>query len=110
MKLLFDENLSPNLVRALLDIYPGSVHVRDVGLQSANDNAVWDYAADHGLTIVSKDEDFHQRSLLAGPPPKVVWIRRGNCSTSDIEAVLRVHHADLLDFERDEQGAFLALG
>jgi predicted nuclease of predicted toxin-antitoxin system len=33
---------------------------------------------------VSKDTDFHQRSFLFGGPPKVVWIRLGNCSTEDI--------------------------
>ncbi len=44
MKLLFDQNLSPGLVAALDDVYPGSIHVRDVGLQSADDDAVWSYA------------------------------------------------------------------
>lgn len=109
MKLLFDQNLSPRLVKALVDLYPGSIHVRDVGLHNASDETVWEYAARHGLTIVSKDADFHQRSFLFGPPPKVVWVRRGNCSTSDIEAILRAHHTDLQWFEQDEKGAFLAL-
>ncbi|MGH8574341.1 MAG: DUF5615 family PIN-like protein [Gammaproteobacteria bacterium] len=31
MRLLFDENLSFRLVRELADVYPDSVHVRDVG-------------------------------------------------------------------------------
>jgi predicted nuclease of predicted toxin-antitoxin system len=37
MKLLFDQNLSPRLPRLLDDIYPDSVHVRDVGLRDADD-------------------------------------------------------------------------
>ena len=45
MKLLFDQNLSPSLVSALRDLCPGSVHVRDVGLQDASDETVWKYAA-----------------------------------------------------------------
>lgn len=109
MKLLFDQNLSPRLVKSLADLYPGSVHVRDVGLHNALDEAVWEYAARHGLSIVSKDADFHQRSFLFGPPPKVIWVRRGNCSTFDIEAILRAHHIDLQWFEQDVMGAFLAL-
>lgn len=109
MRLLFDQNLSPRLVQELADCYPGSLHVRDIGLQSSTDEAVWEYAAGHGLTIVSKDADFHQRSLLFGPPPKVVWIRRGNCSTNDIQALLRARRADLMAFERDTVKAFLAL-
>ena len=72
MKLLFDHNLSPELVRSLADIQPDSLRVRDVGLQTADDETVWDYAALHGLVIVSKDADFHQRSFLHGYPPKII--------------------------------------
>jgi predicted nuclease of predicted toxin-antitoxin system len=73
VRLLFDENLSHHLVELLANCYRESTHVRDVGLGRADDEAVWNYAAARGLTIVSKDSDFHQRSLLYGPPPKVVW-------------------------------------
>ena len=60
MKLLFDHNLSYRLIDLLTDCYPGSVHVRQVNLQTALDGAVWDYALKHGLTIVSKNADFHR--------------------------------------------------
>ena len=46
MKLLFDENLSPQLVRLLGDLFPGSVHVRDVRLKAADDPVVWKYEQD----------------------------------------------------------------
>ena len=110
MKLLLDHNLSHRLVSALQALYPDSMHVRDVGLHMATDDEVWSYARAHGLTIVSKDVDFHQRSLLLGAPPKLVWIRSGNCSTDEIIAVLRTHHSELLAFEADREAAFLALG
>jgi hypothetical protein len=45
---------------------------------------VWHYAAEEGFTILSKDADFHERSFLLGHPPKVIWIRRGNCSTDEV--------------------------
>ncbi len=109
MKFLFDENVSPRLVAALSDEFPGSVHVRDIGLARASDAVIWAYARDHGLTILSKDSDFHQVSFLRGPPPKVIWIRRGNCSTADIEALVRFNRADILAFGADEEAAFLAL-
>ena len=109
MRLLFDENLSHHLVELLADCYRESTHVRDVGLGRADDEAVWNYAAARGLTIVSKDSDFHQRSLLYGPPPKVVWIHVGNCPSSDIERVLRRHLADVEMLERDSAAAFLIL-
>jgi predicted nuclease of predicted toxin-antitoxin system len=110
VKLLLDQNLSPRLAHALAAVYPGTTHVRDIGLQSAADETVWTYAAQHGFVIVSEDADFHQRSFVLGHPPKVVWIRRGNCSTGQIEGILRSRQADLLAFERDDQEAFLALG
>jgi predicted nuclease of predicted toxin-antitoxin system len=72
MKLLFDQNLSPRLVRLLADIYPESIHVREVGLHDADDSAIWQYAKAHGHAIVSKDSDFQQRSLLHGSPPKFI--------------------------------------
>jgi predicted nuclease of predicted toxin-antitoxin system len=109
VKLLFDQNLSHRLVKALALEFPESVHVRHVGLEKALDGPVWEYAKANGLVIVSKDADFHQRSFLFGHPPKVVWIRRGNCSTTTIEMMLRQHRDDLLTFAESEQGSFLSL-
>jgi predicted nuclease of predicted toxin-antitoxin system len=74
MKLLFDHNLSFRLVPALGQSFPGSMHVRDLGLSTADDFAIWDYARQNGFAIVSKDSDFFHRSMLLGHPPKVVWI------------------------------------
>jgi predicted nuclease of predicted toxin-antitoxin system len=73
VKLLYDENLAPSLVEALADIFPESLHIREVGLKSAPDPVVWAYAATAGYAIVSKDSDFRQRSFLYGHPPKVIW-------------------------------------
>lgn len=109
MKLLFDQNLSPNLVHLLKDLYPGSIHVRDVGLEKADDQVVWNCAINNGLAIVTKDADLHQMSFLYGHPPKVVWVQRGNCSTTEIEAILRNRYNELLTFEGDTESSFLAL-
>jgi predicted nuclease of predicted toxin-antitoxin system len=109
MKLLFDENLSPKLVRLLNDLFPNSVHVRDVGLKTADDRVVWDYAEDHGLMICSKDSDMHQRSFVFGYPPKVIWVRLGNCSTSDVANLLRRHFAAIELFYADDYASFLSL-
>ena len=94
MRFLFDQNLSPKLVLLLADQFPNSMHVRDVGLEAADDQSVWNYAGSQGLVIVSKDSDMHQRSFLFGAPPKVVWVRLGNCSTSDVADLLRRHYLD----------------
>ena len=101
MRLLFDQNLSPRLDQSLRDLYPESLHVRSVGLESASEYVVWQYARDNRLTIISKDSDFRQLSFTLGYPPKVIWIRRGNCSTTEIESILRHRLADLLTFYQD---------
>ena len=77
MKLLFDENLSHKLSERLSDLFPNSSHVRNVGLKAADDPLVWQFAVDNDFTLVSKDADMHDRSLLLGFPPKIVWIRLG---------------------------------
>ena len=108
--MLLDENLAARVAVELADIYPGSVHVRDVGLRGAPDLAIWQHALDHGLVLVTKDEDFHRLSVLFGPPPKVIWVRLGNCSTEDVIRLLRLHRSEIEAFLDHEEAGFLALG
>ena len=89
MRLLFDQNLPPRLVDSLAEFFPNSVHVMNVGLDQASDREVREYASQNGYTIVTKDADFGDLNLLLGFPPKVVWIRRGNCSVKEVESLLR---------------------
>ena len=110
MKLLFDQNLSRQLVAAVGDLFPDSAHVALVGLAQASDADVWRHAGLNDFVLVSKDADFHQLSLVHGAPPKVVWVRLGNVSTVVIEALLRHHAADIEVFVRDGEAVFLALG
>jgi len=109
MNLLFDQNLSPRLVDRLEDLYPNSTHVRDVGLDRALDRAIWSFAAENGFTIVTKDADFGELSVLQGSPPNVVWIRRGNCSTQAIETLLRRHQEAITTLEEDTKSGIVEL-
>jgi predicted nuclease of predicted toxin-antitoxin system len=109
VKLLFDQNLAPRLVRDLADIFPDSTHVRDHGLARASDQQIWDFAKQAGFVIVSKDNDFQQMSFVFGPPPKVIWIRRGNCSVTDTVEILRLNSVRIHEFEQDQVAAYLIL-
>jgi predicted nuclease of predicted toxin-antitoxin system len=109
MKLLFDQNLSPRLVGRLADLYAGSAHVSDEGLDRAADQEVWEYAGDNGFIIVSKDADFNEISVLRGYPPKIVWIRHGNCSTRDIEEILRRDYELVVELEQSRNLGILLL-
>jgi predicted nuclease of predicted toxin-antitoxin system len=61
------------------------------------------------MIILSKDADFHQLSFTLGHPPKVIWVRCGNCSTHEIEQMIRSAHRDLLEFEANPDASFLTL-
>lgn len=89
MKLLLDENLSDRITQRIIGFYPDSAHVKTLELTNTDDAVIWEYAKANDFVIVSKDSDFHQRSLLYGHPPKFIYLRVGNCSTSKIVQILR---------------------
>ena len=101
MKLLFDQNLSFRLCQQLADIFPGSEQIGRLGLASADDRAIWDYAGVNGFAVVTLDGDFAELGVLLGPPPKVIWLRCGNQSTSMVAMLLRTHFEAIAAFEHD---------
>ena len=109
MKLLFDQNLSWRLPQKLADLYPESQHVREVGLRESDDIDIWEYAKLNNFVIATKDEDFQQRSLLFGFPPKVVRLRVGNCKVRTIEELLRRHSVSIHTFDLDIKRSLLLL-
>lgn len=109
MKLLFDENLSPRLVQLLDCDFPASAHVRSLGLRGAPDEVIWELARREGYIIVSKDNDFRQRSFLEGAPPKVIWLSIGNAGTEAILRLLQSQRATIQLFEGDAETSLLAL-
>jgi len=88
MKLLLDENLSRRIVPFLQSAYPGSTQIALLGMETASDRDVWDYAKKHDFVIVTKDSDFYDLSLVLGTPPRVIWIKTGNVTKSAITALL----------------------
>lgn len=109
LRLLLDQNLSHRLKGPLAAAYPDVAHVRDFALERADDTTVWNFAKDNGFAIVSKDSDFHQRSLVFGHPPKVIWLRLGNCSTTDIEHVLLQQAPVVASLFEDSTASLLTL-
>ena len=102
MKLLFDQNLSFRLCEAIDDVFPGSIHVRHVGMEAADDRAIWEFAEGNGYTIVSQDADFAEIAILLGGPPKVIWVRTGNLPWAEVASLLRRHAKTIATFDGDE--------
>ena len=109
MKLLYDQNLSDQLVTLLDDLFPNSIHVKSIDLTNATDVELWNYARDANYLIVSKDTDFSNMSIIHGHPPKVIWLRLGNCSTSTVEQNMRKYFADIEEFARDANSGLFIL-
>lgn len=109
MKLLLDENLSDKIVSKIIDLYPGSEHVKTLALINTDDAIIWEYAKANNFVIVSKDSDFSQRSLLYGHPPKFIYIRIGNSPTSKIVQILRDNFDTIIQFGDRESESILLL-
>ena len=109
MKLLLDENVSDRIVDRIADRFPGSAHIKSLGLKEADDRVIWDWAKQHGFAIASKDTDFYQRAIVLGHPPKFIWLRVGNCPTSLITDLLRSRYDIILEFLASETESLLVL-
>ena len=109
MKFLFDQNISPRLVKILSDLYPSSASVSEYGLKNSDDASIWNFAKRKKYIIVSKDSDFHQLSFLYGAPPKFIWIRKGNCSTKEIEIILRKNYLAIKHFSKNKTTSLFVL-
>lgn len=110
MRLLFDEQLAEDLCQLLGVGFPDSLHIRLLGRGGASDEEIWQLALEHRCVLVTKDEDFHRLSVLRGAPPKVIWIRLGNCTTAEIAALLLQYRSDIQRFLDQEEATFLELG
>lgn len=109
MKLLLDQNLSPRLATRLADLFPGSGHVHLAGIDRSPDEVVWNYARENGYLLVTKDADFSELSTLHGFPPKVIWLRLGNCATEEIETLLRLHYEAIQQLVESDDIGILSL-
>jgi predicted nuclease of predicted toxin-antitoxin system len=79
VKFLIDNQLPSALAKYLCTKGHAAQHVLDIGLASANDAQICQYAANHALVIVTKDEDFSREAMQPGAAIQVVWVRVGNC-------------------------------
>jgi predicted nuclease of predicted toxin-antitoxin system len=90
MRFLVDANLSPKVAASLSSAGFESVHVGDVGLLTAADQVILDYAAANGLVIVSADTDFGELLALSrgAVRPSAVLLRSADRLSPDRQAAL----------------------
>jgi len=109
MKLLFDQNLSPKLAKYFEGHFIASQHLMDFGFDASDDQAIWEFAQMEGFTIVTKDSDFNNLVAFRGFPPKVIWLRRGNCSTKIIQEAINENLDTIKGFITDLDNGILSI-
>jgi predicted nuclease of predicted toxin-antitoxin system len=82
MKFLLDANVSWRLVSILKEYFGECVHADSIPELEfpAKDTKIWKYAKDNGYAIITRDNDFNDLISTRGFPPKIIWLRTGNCS------------------------------
>ena len=84
MKLLFDQNISHRIKKLLEADFPACDQIRSLKLENRSDREIWTFAGKNGYVIVAFGADFYEFSNLYGHPPKIIWLRFGNNTTSGI--------------------------
>ncbi len=88
MKLLFDQNISPKIIKQLpLEILECQ-QVRFVGLEDKSDNEIFDFAKEKGFALVTFDADFVDLNALRGTPPKIIYLNTGNLTTQKVSDLI----------------------
>ncbi|HEX8549476.1 MAG TPA: DUF5615 family PIN-like protein [Cytophagaceae bacterium] len=98
MKLLFDQNISFRILKKIENHFPEATQVRSVGLEGKSDKDIWIFCKENNYAIVTFDADFFDMSVLKGHPPKIIWIRSGNTSTTNLSELLIRNTATIQSF------------
>jgi len=105
--MLLDENPSPRLLQRLASLFPGLIHVRDVGLKQASDKEIWAWARENHHTVVTTDTDIVALSRQLGWPPKVIHIERCDFPFRVIENLLRHNAVRISELDKDRISGLL---
>lgn len=100
--LLFDQNISHRIVAKMVKTFPEAKQVRELGLENATDIEIWRFAKNNKFAIVTFDADFYDISNLYGHPPRIVWLRTGNRSTSNLIKLLLKRSEVIYEFLSNE--------
>src|SRR5260370_40113923 len=100
MKLLLDEHVSRRLLAEVHSLFPGSVHVPQVGLSSSTPGRkIWDYALQNGFAILTADTDFITLANTLGAPPKIILLENCDYPTKIAAQLIRANTVRIAEFE-----------
>lgn len=78
MIFLVDAQLPPALTNWLTGQGHTAQHVDELGMRDSEDEVIWNWALSNRAIILTKDEDFAERTARTTSGPIIVWLRIGN--------------------------------
>jgi predicted nuclease of predicted toxin-antitoxin system len=109
LRLLFDQNISPKIIRRLGSEFSESVHVNNSNLLDASDSKIFEFAKMNNFTIVTFDSDFVDLSIVKGFPPKIIWLKTRNQTTQIIVEILSASEVQIQAFIESPSGGILEI-
>lgn len=97
MIFLVDAQLPPALARWLTEQGHSAEHVDDLGLRKADDIDIWSEALRTRAIIITKDEDFAERTARTTTGPVILWLRIGNATNRALMQWLTPRWAEIID-------------
>ncbi|MFY9343834.1 MAG: DUF5615 family PIN-like protein [Planctomycetota bacterium] len=96
MKFFIDNQLPLQLARHLAASGHDAVHVLEIGMDEADDVAIWKHAAQQERVVISKDEDLFYLAKRIGDRGRLLWVRLGNCRKAALLAAFDSELPDIL--------------
>ncbi len=109
MKLLFDQNISPKILKNLPPELNDSQQVRFVGLEDSADYEIFQFARTNDYGLVTFDSDFVDLNTLHGTPPKIIWLNTGNLTTKNISQLIMTNIQTIRKYLETESDDILEL-
>jgi len=103
MKVLIDQNISHRIVPEIASLFDELVHLKTNNWINWNDHDIFMSARELNYdAVITLDEDFNKLLLQHGTPPKIIWLKTGNCSTAKLASVIISNKDIIANFLSDD--------
>jgi len=96
--------LPESLLEVISSFDVSASHVKTEDLDKATDHQIWAFAKSEKYHILTKDRDFNDILQLHGHPPKVILLRVGKKTTSDILKIVSDAMPAIISWDDEDFG------
>jgi predicted nuclease of predicted toxin-antitoxin system len=110
MKLLLDANISWRLCSFFTEYFGECTHINKTDLSHpAKDFEIWQFAKEHGYTIITQDSDFLNFLETKGYPPKLILLKTGNINREQMKLILLQARLSIIELHNNEEYGLLEI-